>query len=158
MFVYLHSRSTGAAPDSVPGRSDDTGDTEEGGADFRLGLCCAGTDGFSCWSDGRVARQRSAKPCTAVRVRFRPHRNRVADVCNAVSVLLLRQVYRYWTCLWLKSPAGCRAGQSVYGRRAQSASAFGEVEAGGLWRRQVVSVTNIRSFFNPIFRSDVRAP
>ena len=87
MFVYLHSRSTGAAPDSVPGRSDDTGDTEEGGADFRLGLCCAGTDGFSCWSDGRVARQRSAKPCTAVRVRFRPHRNRVADVCNAVFVL-----------------------------------------------------------------------
>ena len=87
MFVYLHSRSTGAAPDSVPGRSDDTGDTEEGGADFRLGLCCTGTDGFSCWSDGRVARQRSAKPCTAVRVRFRPHRNRVADVCNAVFVL-----------------------------------------------------------------------
>ena len=36
------------------------------------------------WSDGRVARQRSAKPCTAVRIRFRPHRNRVADVCNAV--------------------------------------------------------------------------
>ena len=24
------------------------------------------------WSDGRVARQRSAKPCTAVRIRFRP--------------------------------------------------------------------------------------
>ncbi len=36
------------------------------------------------WSDGRVARQRSAKPCTAVRIRFRPHRNRVADICNAV--------------------------------------------------------------------------
>lgn len=87
MFVYLHSRSTGAAPDSVPGRSDDTGDTEEGGADFRLGLCCTGTDGFLCWSDGRVARQRSAKPCTAVRVRFRPHRNRVVDACNAVFVL-----------------------------------------------------------------------
>ena len=87
MFVYLHSRSTGAAPDSVPGRSDDTGDTEEGGADFRLGLCCAGTDGFSCWSDGRVARQRSAKPCTAVRIRFRPHRNRVAAIYNAVLFL-----------------------------------------------------------------------
>nr|DAF45461.1 MAG TPA: hypothetical protein [Siphoviridae sp. ctBLh2] len=41
---------------------------------------------------------------------------------------------------------------------AQSASAFGEVEAGVLWRRQVVSVTNIHSFFNPIFRSEVRAP
>ena len=26
------------------------------------------------WSDGRVARQRSAKPCTAVRIRFRPRR------------------------------------------------------------------------------------
>ena len=39
------------------------------------------------WSDGRVARQRSAKPCTAVRVRFRPHRNRVVDICNAVFVL-----------------------------------------------------------------------
>lgn len=38
-------------------------------------------------SDGRVARQRSAKPCTAVRIRFRPHRNRVADVCNAVFFL-----------------------------------------------------------------------
>ena len=25
------------------------------------------------WSDGRVARQRSAKPRTAVRIRFRPH-------------------------------------------------------------------------------------
>ena len=93
MFVYLHSRSTGAAPDSVPGRSDDTGDTEEGGADFRLGLCCAGTDGFSCWSDGRVARQRSAKPCTAVRIRFRPHRNRVADSCNAVFVLYKYNMY-----------------------------------------------------------------
>ena len=58
-----------------------------GGADFRLGLCCTGTDGFSCWSDGRVARQRSAKPCTAVRVRFRPHRNRVANICNAVFFL-----------------------------------------------------------------------
>ena len=93
MFVYLHSRSTGAAPDSVPGRSDDTGDTEEGGADFRLGLCCTGTDGFSCWSDGRVARQRSAKPCTAVRIRFRPHRNRVADSCNAVFVLYKYNMY-----------------------------------------------------------------
>ena len=39
------------------------------------------------WSDGRVARQRSAKPCTAVRIRFRPHRNRVVDACNAVFVL-----------------------------------------------------------------------
>ena len=148
MFVYLHSRSTGAVPDSVPGRSDDTGDADEGGADFRLGLCCTGTDGFSCWSDGRVARQRSAKPCTAVRIRFRPHRNRVVDTCNAVFVLSLRQVYRYWTCLWLKYPAGCRAGQSVYGRRAQSVSASGEVEAGALWRRQVVSVTDIRRFFS----------
>ena len=39
------------------------------------------------WSDGRVARQRSAKPCTAVRIRFRPHRNRVVDVYNAVFIL-----------------------------------------------------------------------
>ena len=38
------------------------------------------------WSDGRVARQRSAKPCTAVRIRFRPHRNRVVGVYNAVFV------------------------------------------------------------------------
>ena len=38
MFVYLHSRSTGAAPDSVPGRSDDTGDTEEAG--LILGWVC----------------------------------------------------------------------------------------------------------------------
>ena len=64
-----------------------------GGADFRLGLCCAGTDGFSCWSDGRVARQRSAKPCTAVRIRFRPHRNRVADSCNAVFVWYKYNMY-----------------------------------------------------------------
>ena len=39
------------------------------------------------WSDGRVARQRSAKPCTAVRIRFRPHRNRVAAIYNAVLFL-----------------------------------------------------------------------
>ena len=39
------------------------------------------------WSDGRVARQRSAKPCTAVRIRFRPHRNRVVDIYNAVFFL-----------------------------------------------------------------------
>ena len=39
-------------------------------------------EGF--WSDGRVARQRSAKPCTAVRIRFRPRKNRVVDCCNAV--------------------------------------------------------------------------
>ena len=38
-------------------------------------------------SDGRVARQRSAKPCTAVRIRFRPHRNRVAAIYNAVLFL-----------------------------------------------------------------------
>ena len=87
MFVYLHSRSTGAAPDSVPGRSDDTGDTEEGGDRVRWGLTCRCSDGFSCWSDGRVARQRSAKPCTAVRIRFRPHRNRVAAIYNAVLFL-----------------------------------------------------------------------
>ena len=45
------------------------------------------------WSDGRVARQRSAKPCTAVRIRFRPHRNRVADSCNAVFVLYKYNMY-----------------------------------------------------------------
>ena len=39
------------------------------------------------WSDGRVARQRAAKPCTAVRIRFRPHRNRVAAIYNAVLFL-----------------------------------------------------------------------
>ena len=33
---------------------------------------CAGRIGNEKWSDGRVARQRSAKPCTAVRIRFRP--------------------------------------------------------------------------------------
>ena len=33
------------------------------------------------------ARQRSAKPCTAVRIRFRPHRNRVAAIYNAVLFL-----------------------------------------------------------------------
>ena len=48
---------------------------------------CAGRIGNEKWSDGRVARQRSAKPCTAVRVRFRPHRNCVVDVYSAVSVL-----------------------------------------------------------------------
>ena len=36
-----------------------------------------------------MARQRSAKPRTAVRIRFRPHRNRVVDIYNAVSVLLV---------------------------------------------------------------------
>ena len=51
-----------------------------------------GRGGVRCFerrigSDGRVARQRSAKPCTAVRVRFRPHRNRVVDVYNAVFFL-----------------------------------------------------------------------
>lgn len=45
------------------------------------------------WSDGRVARQRSAKPCTAVRIRFRPHRNRVADSCNAVFVWYKYNMY-----------------------------------------------------------------
>lgn len=44
-------------------------------------------------SDGRVARQRSAKPCTAVRIRFRPHRNRVADSCNAVFVWYKYNMY-----------------------------------------------------------------
>ena len=39
------------------------------------------------WSDGRVARQRSAKPCTAVRIRFRPHQNTVASNCNGVFIL-----------------------------------------------------------------------
>ena len=38
-------------------------------------------------SDGRAVRQRSAKPCTAVRFRFRPHENRVAIICNAVLCL-----------------------------------------------------------------------
>ena len=36
------------------------------------------------WSGGRVARQRSAKPCTAVRIRFRPHENTVVDYYNGV--------------------------------------------------------------------------
>lgn len=40
------------------------------------------------WSDGRVARQRSAKPCTAVRIRFRPHKNRVVATYNAVLFLV----------------------------------------------------------------------
>ena len=39
-------------------------------------------------SDGRVARQRSAKPCTAVRIRFRPHKNRVVYNYNAVFFLV----------------------------------------------------------------------
>ena len=39
------------------------------------------------WSDGRVARQRSAKPCTAVRIRFRPHQNTVVDYYNGVLFL-----------------------------------------------------------------------
>ncbi|WP_410076832.1 hypothetical protein, partial [Alistipes putredinis] len=37
--------------------------------------------------------QRSAKPCTAVRIRFRPHRNRVADSCNAVFVWYKYNMY-----------------------------------------------------------------
>lgn len=45
-------------------------------------------EGRIFWSDGRVARQRSAKPCTAVRIRFRPHRNRVVDYYNAVFFLV----------------------------------------------------------------------
>ena len=44
-------------------------------------------------SDGRVARQRAAKTCTAVRIRFRPHRNRVADSCNAVFVWYKYNMY-----------------------------------------------------------------
>lgn len=40
------------------------------------------------WSDGRVARQRSAKPCTAVRIRFRPHQNTVTSNCNGVLFLV----------------------------------------------------------------------
>ena len=38
-------------------------------------------------SDGRVARQRSAKPCTAVRIRFRPHQNTVVVIYNGVLFL-----------------------------------------------------------------------
>ena len=49
------------------------------------------------WSDGRVARQRSAKPCTAVRIRFRPHQNAVVDYYNGVFFLIctvfVRQFY-----------------------------------------------------------------
>ena len=46
MFVYLHSRSTGAAPDSVPGRSDDTGDTEEAGLILGWGCVVPGRTDF----------------------------------------------------------------------------------------------------------------
>ena len=53
----------------------------------KVGLVCAKRGvGRQYWSDGRVARQRSAKPYTAVRIRFRPHRNRVVDACNAVQI------------------------------------------------------------------------
>ncbi len=48
---------------------------------------CAGRIGNEKWSDGRVARQRSAKPCTAVRIRFRPHQNTVVDYYNGVLFL-----------------------------------------------------------------------
>ena len=48
---------------------------------------CAGRIGNEKWSDGRVARQRSAKPCTAVRIRFRPHQNSVVDYYNGVLFL-----------------------------------------------------------------------
>ena len=41
----------------------------------------------SIGSDGRAVRHSSAKAATAVRFRFRPHRNRVVDICNAVFVL-----------------------------------------------------------------------
>ena len=117
MFVYLHSRCAEFAPGAVRSggwrpprkRGLRPAGTEGRGAGKvsartrnevahavahavaeamkGLGLCCTGTRDGLYWSDGRVARQRSAKPYTAVRVRFRPHRNRVADVCNAVFVL-----------------------------------------------------------------------
>ena len=58
---------------------------------------CAGRIGNEKWSDGRVARQRSAKPCTAVRIRFRPHQNAVVDYYNGVFFLIctvfVRQFY-----------------------------------------------------------------
>ncbi len=39
-------------------------------------------------SDGRVARHSSAKAATAVRIRFRPHKNRVVYNYNAVFFLV----------------------------------------------------------------------
>ena len=39
------------------------------------------------WSDGRVARQRSAKPRTAVRIRFRPRR--ATNVCWSLFLLFV---------------------------------------------------------------------
>ena len=48
---------------------------------------CERRIGNEKWSDGRVARQRSAKPCTAVRIRFRPHQNTVVDYYNGVLFL-----------------------------------------------------------------------
>lgn len=102
MFVYLHSRCAEFAPGAVRSggwrpprkRGLRPAGTEGRGAGKvsartrnevahavahavaeamkGLGLCCTGTRDGLYWSDGRVARQRSAKPCTAVRIRFRP--------------------------------------------------------------------------------------
>ena len=43
----------------------------------------------SIGSDGRAVRHSSAKAATAVRFRFRPHRNRVVDIYNAVSFYII---------------------------------------------------------------------
>ena len=110
MFVYLHSRCAEFAPGAVRSggwrpprkRGLRPAGTEERGAGKvsartrnevahavahavaeamkGLGLCCTGTRDGLYWSDGRVARQRSAKPYTAVRVRFRPHDQALNDV------------------------------------------------------------------------------
>ena len=114
MFVYLHSRCAEFAPGAVRSggwrpprkRGLRPAGTEGRGAGKvsartrnevahavahavaeamkGLGLCCTGTRDGLYWSDGRVARQRSAKPYTAVRVRFRPHQNSVRNHSNAV--------------------------------------------------------------------------
>ena len=88
--VYLRTETTRSRPEGSP--SDIRRGPEKEPRGLRKSWRCwreklKGGVSRKKWSDGRVARQRSAKPCTAVRIRFRPHRNRVAAIYNAVLFL-----------------------------------------------------------------------
>ena len=59
-------------------------------ADRKRRKCC---NSSRKWSDGRVARQRSAKPRTAVRIRFRPHKTLLRSVFFLFAILGYLLVY-----------------------------------------------------------------